>query len=595
MFLTAILFILTGCQNVDPEPVTATPDLPAYAAETPTVVTPSTPEQTTASFSLEKSDQEFTSRETYQIGLGDLDGDGDLDAVFANPQRNVAQVWLNNGDGRFTDTGQKLTQYGHGVGLADFDADGDLDAFIVCHQFVAPSKVYLNDGAALFVDTGQDFGDAKDSAAGVNLLDINGDGHIDAHVVYFSFEGLPDKVFLNDGAANFTDSGLLLEEDAITWGDLDGDGDVDYFGKRWGEGYVAQLNDGNGRFGSAWQMDDDQSTVGDTALADFDNDGDLDVLVTNGFRDTGSFPSRLFWNDSTGSFTDSGQNLNETMAAELAVGDLDNDGDIDAFIANMDRPNEIWLNDGSGNLIDAGLRLGANTDMNGKPSLGDLDRDGDLDVLVGRFQGGAEVWLNTAVPPVPKPMLFNSPTIDGVLSPNEWENAETTFLSDGSELLLMQDGGYFYLGIRSITPEMIGSNVFVANGEQVRILHTSAALGTAVYQQNASSWQQTQNFDWQCRDTGSSETAQAERAAHLQANGWLAANSRMGTPSELEYQIKLPEATYRIAVSVFRSSAPDERIMWPPDLTDATAQPNPAGLPAKMEFALDQWATFQEE
>jgi len=342
-----------------------------------------------------KSPQEFDARETFQVGLGDLDGDGDLDAVFANPQRNHSEVWLNDGRGFFVNTGQQLTQYGHGVGVADFDGDGDLDAFIACHQFVELSKVYLNDGHANFQDAGQDLGDARSSGVEVNLLDLNGDGHIDVHVMYYDPQGLPDKVYLNDGHANFTDSGLALDEETVAWGDLDGDGDVDYFGKRWGQGYVAQLNDGSGQFSVGWHKDDSQSTVGGVALADFDGDGDLDALVMNGLRRTGSYPSLLLWNDGSGQFTDSGQRLNETLGAEAAVGDLDGDGDLDVFVTNMDLPNQVWLNDG-GQFSDSGLRLGENSDMSGKPSLGDLDGDGDLDVFVGRFSGGAEIWLNSA-------------------------------------------------------------------------------------------------------------------------------------------------------------------------------------------------------
>jgi hypothetical protein len=345
---------------------------------------------------LEYSAQEFTSPETFQTGLGDLDGDGDLDAVLANPMRNAAQVWLNDGSGSFVDTGQRLTQYGHGVALADFDEDGDLDAFIVCHQFTLPSRVYLNDGTGMFTDSGQVFDDARLSAAEVHLLDLNADDHLDAHVVYYGEPGVPDKLYLNDGQASFSDSGLSLAENTIAWGDLDGDGDVDYFGKSWGVGYVVQINDGSGGFSASWQVADPLATIGGIGLADFDGDGDLDALIANGFRDTGSQPSRLFWNDGSGQFTDSGLLLNETLGADLALGDLDLDGDLDAVIANMDRPNEVWLYE-DGIFVDSGLRLGQDSDMSSMPMLGDLDGDGDLDIIFGRFNGGAEIWFNFTI------------------------------------------------------------------------------------------------------------------------------------------------------------------------------------------------------
>ncbi len=202
--------------------------------------------------------------------------------------------------------------------------------------------------------------------------------------------------------------------------------------------------------------------------------------------------------------------------------------------------------------------------------------------------GGTAVPSLTAGPPTNTPQA-NPPIIDGTLSPGEWDTAVIETLTDNSELLLMQDDDYLYLGVRSVTPEMIGANVFIEEGGLIRILHTSAALGTAVYQQNNNIWQQTQEFDWQCRSTSSSAAAQAERAAYLEQNHWLAANSRMGTPSELEYQIKITNPAQRIAVSVFRPSAPDERAFWPPTLNDATIQPNPGGLPTILQFSPDNW------
>lgn len=397
-FLLALF--LARCSNAKATtPITSTPAITAPIPSTePVTITPEITASPPPLLTLEKSTQNFTARGTFQAGLGDLDGDGDLDAVFANPMQNNSQVWLNDGTGAFTDTGQKLTTYGHAVGLADFDEDGDLDVFIACHQFVTPSKIYLNDGTGSMTDTGQDLGDRSISGTEVNLFDINGDGHMDVHVIYYHPNGLADLVYLNDGHGFFSDSGLRLDEEPITWGDLDGDGDVDYFGKLQGKSYVVQLNDGNGQFTLGWQTDDNQSTLGGVALADFDADGDLDALVTNGFRDPSSLPSRLFLNDGTGQFTDSGQTLNPTMGSNLAVGDLDLDGDLDVFVANSDLPDEVWLNDGNGYFSDSGLRLEGI--FSTKPSLGDLDNDDDLDVFVGSLTSKPQIWFNlTGVKP----------------------------------------------------------------------------------------------------------------------------------------------------------------------------------------------------
>ena len=63
---------------------------------------------------------------TFQISLGDLDDDGDLDAVFAN-MGIERQIWMNDGAGQFTNSRHYLGSYGHGVAIGDIDGDGDLD------------------------------------------------------------------------------------------------------------------------------------------------------------------------------------------------------------------------------------------------------------------------------------------------------------------------------------------------------------------------------------------------------------------------------------------------------------------------------------
>ncbi|HSF82269.1 MAG TPA: hypothetical protein VLA49_13585 [Anaerolineales bacterium] len=185
------------------------------------------------------------------------------------------------------------------------------------------------------------------------------------------------------------------------------------------------------------------------------------------------------------------------------------------------------------------------------------------------------------------------PTVDGTIATEEWQNAEVEIFSDGSELLLLQAGGFLYLGIRANFKGMIAGNVFINQGDEISILHSSAALGTAIYQRGEESWQQKQDFAWRCRDSSNSESALAERAEFLEAEGWLAANGRMGTPNELEYKIKIPEQDFRLAVVYIKSSYPYEKVPWPVDLDDDCISPTPGGMPKILAFSPEAWKGLQ--
>ncbi len=126
-------------------------------------------------------------------------------------------------------------------------------------------------------------------------------------------------------------------------------------------------------------------------------------------------------------------------------------------------------------------------------------------------KNGTEMYPPLLVVPVGFP-----PTIDGTFSPGEWDDATVETFADGSQLLLLQAGDFIYLGIRANESGTIAGNVFISRGDEIAILHTSAALGTAIYQQGVDGWQQTQDFTWRCRNTDNSESAQAERAEFLQ-------------------------------------------------------------------------------
>jgi hypothetical protein len=183
--------------------------------------------------------------------------------------------------------------------------------------------------------------------------------------------------------------------------------------------------------------------------------------------------------------------------------------------------------------------------------------------------------------------------IDGTMSPGEWDGAAVETFSDGSELFLMYSGDYLYLAIRASIPEMIVGNVFINRGDEISILHASAALGTALYRKGVNDWQQEQDFAWCCIKTDQSAVAQAEREAFLQEEHWVAANARMGTPNELEYQIEVADEILRLAVTYIKASNPNVKIPWPLDLEDDCITPTPGGLPGQLNFSPDEWAVIR--
>ena len=184
-------------------------------------------------------------------------------------------------------------------------------------------------------------------------------------------------------------------------------------------------------------------------------------------------------------------------------------------------------------------------------------------------------------------------TLDGTISSDEWDGANIETFSDGSELLLMHNEGFLYLGIRANTSDMIVGNIFVDHGDEVAILHSSAALGTAIYAKGVDNWQRTQDFVWRCRSAGDSASAQAEREAFLQDEGWSANISYMGSPNEVEYKIAITEGEFRLAATFIPANEINTRIYWPTHLDDDCIEPTPGGMPATLSFSPDQWGTLE--
>ena len=349
--------------------------------------------------------QTFEGQATNQIELHDLDGDGDLDAVFSNQEDHGSRILWNNGRAFFTDSGQRLSRQGHGVGIGDLDGDRDPDLFFTAAGWAkeegeftnVPSRVFFNDGRGDFSDSGQDLGDEEPSGNGIHLVDLDRDGDLDAHIYYYRSDQDPysHRLYVNDGSGRFERGECALpDESSIAWGDINGDGAVDAFLTMWNVGFKVFLNDRSGEFKETWILEDPESLYRSHLLEDVDSDGDLDALV--GYRDAAAGEAiRVFLNDGAGHFADSGSRFGAGPATGISLGDLDGDGDLEAFLSVFRGANEIWVNDGKGSFSDTGIRM-CEGDPNGAAALGDLDGDGDLDVLVPFYGDGSNsIWLNT--------------------------------------------------------------------------------------------------------------------------------------------------------------------------------------------------------
>ena len=137
------------------------------------------------------SGQELGNNNSSLVALGDLDGDGDLDAMVANNFGDPNIVWTNDGNGTFTDSGQALgSSNSYSVALGDLDGDGALDAMV---STFGDNTVWTNDGTGTFTNSGQALGNSKSSS--VALGDLDGDGDLDA--MFANFSGQPNTVWTN--------------------------------------------------------------------------------------------------------------------------------------------------------------------------------------------------------------------------------------------------------------------------------------------------------------------------------------------------------------------------------------------------------------
>jgi len=336
--------------------------------------------------------------------VGDFNNDGfnDLYVTSIGPDH----LFKNNGNGTFTDVTEKAgvsdPRFSTGAAFLDYDNDGKLDLFVTNYvdfdinhlptfgegptcQFKgipvqcgprglpgAGDSLFHNNGDGTFTDVSKKAGVADSRGyygLGVVGSDFDGDGWID---IFVANDSTPNFLYHNNGDGTFTDiafeSGTALDKNGneqgcmgVTLGDYDHDGLLDLFVTNFDDEYnVLYHNAGRGSFVDV-SYDSGVALVSlpyvgwGTKFFDYDNDGWLDLFVANGHaypqRDRYRQRKLLYRNNRDGTFSEVAAQFGSALMEErasrgTAFGDIDNDGDVDIVVNDLDSSPQLLRNDG---------------------------------------------------------------------------------------------------------------------------------------------------------------------------------------------------------------------------------------------------------
>jgi FG-GAP-like repeat len=388
---------------------------------------------------------------TENVDFGDVDLDGDWDAVFADggdDGNDQNRIWINRGGLQAGPIGQFLDQTStrfpvlnddsRDIEFVDFDNDGDLDIYSSNTAQLSNQGnhwwtnrggiqggtlgIYTDETTTRWVGLGGPGssippglligGTFIDWSCDCDFGDLDNDGDLD--LVHSSYGGafggnVPTRIFLNDGTGKFSEfnpSGFQLTTNNISNGNP----------ALWAEG-TQQANTTNN---TGLQADVASSAL-DIDVADFDNDYDLDILhgarqevprifrnrlqenggSTLGFRDvtTAAFPA---------GYATGAENY------EQEYGDFDGDGDMDIYGLNWPGFNDSHLrNNGSMVFTQIQVLPGSGADDNEGDYL-DYDRDGDMDLYVANFSGADKLYRNdgTGIMTLQQNITGGAPSLD---------------------------------------------------------------------------------------------------------------------------------------------------------------------------------------
>lgn len=286
---------------------------------------------------------------------GDYDNDGNIDVFISNNIGAVNALYHNNGDETFTKitTGDiaNYSGYCHNASWGDYDNDGYLDLFVSEYFPTKFNLLYHNNGDGTFtLATNNPISQEASYSIGATWGDYDNDGDLDLFIP--NTNNQVNSLYRNDGNGAFTKitTGDIVADETSSvgssWGDYNNDGYLDLFvANASDQNNLLYENNGDGTFTkiTTGPVVNDGGHSHGSAWGDLDNDGDLDLMVTNDQGGNNFF----YTNDGNGNFEKLDNILNTDLSNSFgtAFGDYDNDGDLDLYVANhSNEQNDFYTN-----------------------------------------------------------------------------------------------------------------------------------------------------------------------------------------------------------------------------------------------------------
>ncbi len=331
------------------------------------------------------------------IGSGDnwgitfVDYNNDqLDDIFIpSYDGSSSTLYINNGNGTFSGSGVSGAASSLAASWGDYDNDGYLD-LVVANNVGSDNFLYQNNGGSLSQVNDANLVVGSGYSHSISFVDYDNDSYVDIFVSDY-FDSQFNQLYRNTGDGSFEKitSGIIVN-DAIsaigtTWADIDNDGWMDAFVPVRNGSNVIYYNNRDGSF-TKQEMGDTGASVG-SSFGDYDNDGDLDLFVANA-----SGEDNFLYRNDGGGFSlvaDSPVSNDGGDSHGSTWGDFDNDGWLDLFVTNdQNGAKFLYLNDGDGTftkittsplIIPDGNSFGV--------ASADFNNDGNLDLAIANHSG----------------------------------------------------------------------------------------------------------------------------------------------------------------------------------------------------------------